>query len=617
MVRMKKLLFFQIPLGLALLMLLTIPAIGKTVSTKTAPEKVSADLVDNFRLLDHEGKSHELYRQTQAPVVVLFVAGTGCPIVRQSISTIKALRERFADRKVVFWLFNPNSQDDQSSIAEEAREFGIDLPILMDNTQMVARSLKVTRTAEAIAINTKDWKIFYRGAMDDRLGYGTQKAKPPKTFLADALENFLAGKKVSPNRTPVKGCAISYVSVKPAEGKTVSYVMEVAPILQKNCVVCHSPGNIGPFAMSNYEKVKGWSSMIREVLLEQRMPPWHADPHHGKFANDRSLTPEQVQTLLTWIDQDKPRGTGADPLVAQPPPEVADWPLGKPDYIVSMPKEVEIPATGIFPYRYVVVDSPINEDVWLRAAIVKAGNRKVLHHCLVFLYYPKTSELPQPDYKGGVDGFFTSFLPGTEGLTYPEGTGKFLPKGSRFIFQLHYNATGKEEKDRSEIGLYLFKTKPPMELQTRAASKRKLDIPPGDPNYEVEGQFAFKRDSMLYEMSPHMHFRGSRVKYEAVYPDGKREVLLSVPHYDFNWQTVYRLAEPKRMPAGTKLICTGAFDNSPQNPANPDSTKLVHFGEQTFDEMFIGYLNYAEMPQATPAPAVSSANDTPKKQATN
>ena len=613
--RIKKILFWETTLSLVLLALLTFPVVARNESTKVKPDQASAGAVDNFRLLDHQGKSHELYRQTQAPVVVLVVAGNGCPIVRQSISTIKALRDRFADRKVVFWLLDANSQDDQASIVEEAREFGIDLPVLMDQTQIVARSLNTTRTAEAIAINTKDWKIFYRGAIDDRLGYGTQKVKPPKTFLADALENFLTGKKISPSHTPVKGCAISLVSVTPKDGKMISYAKEVAPILQEHCVNCHSHGNIGPFVLSSYEKVKGWSATIREVLLEQRMPPWHADPHHGAFANDRSLNPEEIQTLLTWIDQGKPRGQGEDPLAAHPPQPTEDWPLGKPDYIVTVPREMDIPATGVFPYRYAFVDSPVTEDVWLRAAVVKAGNRKVLHHCLVFVKYPNDSEHPQPDNKGGIDGFFTGFVPGTEPVAFPYGTGKFLPKGAKFIFQLHYSATGKPEKDRTEIGLYLCKTKPPMEYQTRAAARTRLDIPPGDPDYEVEGAFTFKRDSLLYELSPHMHFRGSRVKYEALYPDGKREVLLSVPHYDFNWQTLYRLTEPKRMPAGTKLICAGAFDNSPQNPANPDPTKLVHFGEQTFDEMFIGYVNFAEIPPTNAAPAASSTEDAAKQAA--
>ncbi len=599
-------------LGLGCLILIASSISEGKESSKSKSGTTASDIVANFRLLDHEGKSHELYRQTQAPVVVLVVVGNGCPIVRQSLATVKALRDRFAEKKVLFWLINPNSHDDQASIVEEAKEFGIDLPVLMDQAQLVARSLNTTRTAEAIAINTKDWKIFYRGAIDDRLGYGTQKVKPPKSFLADALDNFLAGKKISPSRTPVKGCAITFVSVMPKAGQTISYAEAVAPILQRNCVACHSPGNIGPFAMTSYGKVKGWSSMIREVLLEQRMPPWHADPHHGAFSNDRSLSSEEVQTLITWIDQGKPRGKGDDPLAAQPPPQAEDWPLGKPDYIVSMPKEIYIPETGVFPYRYVVVDSPIPEDAWLRAAVVKAGNRKVLHHCLVFVKYPKEIENLQPDNKGGIDGFFTGFVPGTEPTPFPEHTGKFLPKGAKLIFQLHYSATGKMEKDRTEIGLYLHQTKPPMELQTRAAARKKLAIPPGDPNYEVEGQFTFKRDSLLYEMSPHMHFRGSRVKYEALYPDGRREVLLSVPHYDFNWQTLYRLAEPKRMPVGSKLICSGAFDNSPQNPANPDPTKLVQFGEQTFEEMFICYLNYAELPQ-TNAPTVSA--DAARKQA--
>ncbi len=584
------------------------------ISMEAEPSKKdnASAIIDNFRLLDSQGKSHELYRQTQTPAVVLIVGGNGCPIVRQSISTIQALRERFAEKKVVFWMINANPQDDQASIAEEAKEFGIDLPVLMDGSQLVARSLNAARTAEAIAINTSDWKVFYRGAIDDRLGYGTQKAKPPKTFLADALENFLAGKKVSPDNTPVKGCAISFVSITPNEAKTISYAKEIVPLLRQHCVVCHSPGNIGPFAMSSYEKVKGWSSMIREVLLEQRMPPWHADPHYGAFANDRSLGSQAAQTLIAWINQGAPRGKGEDTL-AQAPTPVEDWPLGKPDYVVSMPREIHIPATGVFPYVYLEVDSPVPEDTWLRAAVVKAGNRKVLHHCLVFLKYPQDAARPQPDYKGGVGGFFTAFLPGTASVSFPAGTGKFLPKGAKFFFQLHYSATGKAEKDRSEIGLYLCKTKPPMELQTRAAARKPLNIPPGDPDYEVQGQFTFQRDSWLYEMSPHMHLRGSRVRYEALYPDGKREVLLSVPNYDFNWQTLYRLAEPKRVPAGTKVICTGAFDNSPQNPANPDSTKFVHFGEQTFDEMFICYLNYAELPSGDP-PA-SSVSGTATRQA--
>ncbi len=587
----------------------------KSGLAKSKSEKSPSDVVDNFRLLDHQGKSHELYRQAQAPVVVLIVGGNGCPIVRQSIGTIKALRDRFAEQKFVFWFLNANSQDDQVSIAAEAKEFGIEFPILMDAAQLVARSLKITRTAEAIAISTKDWKIFYRGAIDDRLGYATQKVKTTQPFLVDALENFLAGKKISPAATKVKGCAISFAAIVPADGKTISYTKEIAPILQKNCVVCHSAGNIGPFAMSSYEKVKGWSSMIREVFLEQRMPPWHADPQHGKFVNDRSLSTEQIKTLMAWIEQGSPRGNGPDPLATEAPPAVPDWPLGKPDYLVSMPKEVQLPATGVFPYRYVMVESPIPEDAWLRAAVVKAGNRKVLHHCLVFVKYPKTAGRPQTDDRGGLAGFFAAFLPGTEEVTFPEGTGKFLPKGTKIIFQLHYSATGKVETDLTEMGLYLCKTKPQTELHTRSAVKTVLDIPPGDRDHEVDAQFTFARDSTLYSLSPHMHVRGSRVKYEAFYPDGKREVLLSVPNYDFNWQTLYRLAEPKRMPAGTKLVCSGAFDNSPQNPANPDPTKLVHFGEQTFDEMFIGYFNYAELPQGNGTAAAAAADKAGKRAA--
>jgi len=466
---------------------------------------------------------------------------------------------------------------------------------------LVASALDIKQTCDVICISTTNWNVFYRGAMDKQWADKKNSSWVPKSYTQGALTRLLAGQKLRPTHIPAKGTLLNLALA--TDPQTISYVHDVAPVLQKSCVPCHSPGNIGPFAMSSYDRVRGKSSMIREVLLTQRMPPWHADPHHGTFVNKRQLTPEQAQTLVEWIDQGSPRGEGDDPLVAKAPAPAQDWPLGQPDYIVKFPKAEEIPATGVFDYRYIYARSPIPSNAWVRAAVVKAGNRKVVHHVLVLtmtqqeLQQRRSSR--QRNSTGGLDGYFAAYVPGYEAAFYPEGTGKHLPAGSVIAFQVHYTATGKPEKDLTEMGLYLCKEKPAVELKTRAAYNVKLKIPPGAAEHESTAEFKFAKEALLYAMSPHMHLRGSRFEYQAVYPDGRKEILLSVPNYDFKWQHLYHLTKPKRLPAGTRLICRGAHDNSALNPANPDPAKSVDFGDQTFDEMFIGYFNYSDVPPSS------------------
>jgi hypothetical protein len=287
-------------------------------------------------------------------------------------------------------------------------------------------------------------------------------------------------------------------------------------------------------------------------------------------------------------------------LADNPPAPAQDYPLGKPDFVVKWPKAQEIPATGVFDYRYVLVRSPISSNAWLRAVVVKPGNRKVVHHILVLVATPQ--ELQSGKLRGqaaGLNGYFSAYVPGYDAVPFPEGSGKYLPAGSTIIFQVHYTATGKAETDASEMGLYLCKEKPATELHTRSAFNVKFEIPPGVVEQESQAEFRFAKDALLYDMSPHMHLRGSWFTFEAVYPDGKKEMLLSVPTYDFKWQHLYRLAQPKRLPAGTKLVCRGAHDNSHLNPDNPDPTQSVRFGDQTFHEMFIGYFNYTDAPPSS------------------
>ena len=415
-----------------------------------------------------------------------------------------------------------------------------------------------------------------------------------------ALAALLKGETIPYAQTAAKGCLLTFgESSRPDE--PVDYARQVAPILQQHCVMCHRAGDIGPFAFSSYQVAKRKARMIEEVILTQRMPPWHADPHFGKFANAAELSAADTQTLLRWIKQGAPQGEGGDPL-AQSAPEADEWPLGKPDYIVKLPHPEEIPATGVLTYRHIKVPSPVPEDAWLGATVVKPGNRKVLHHAIVYATFEGSGrEFGAPGVK--IAGWAPGRLPGR----LPEDTGIFLGHGAMLNIELHYTTIGTPETDQTEIGLYLLREKPKLAYKTGMAIKLDFTIPPNESNACSAATFRFAKDSIIYVLTPHMHRRGSWMKYEAQYPDGRTETLLSVPRFDFNWQTSYRLEQPLRVPAGTKIVCSGAFDNSVKNPSNPDATKTVHWGQQSWDEMFIGYVGYAEAPPEPKAATASSA----------
>jgi hypothetical protein len=321
------------------------------------------------------------------------------------------------------------------------------------------------------------------------------------------------------------------------------------------------------------------------------MPPWHADPHIERFANDTRLPPEQVDLLVNWIDRGAPRGTGADPLATNMPPPLVDWPLGQPNAIVSIPLQ-SIPAIGTVDYRYLIAQSPFASYVWLRAAALKPGNRSVVHHCLVF-----TGTLQDIlNLQGGLAGYFAGYVPGLDQVPYPAGTGKRLRSSDYIVFQMHYTTTGQAQMDQTQLGLYLAPQPPAAELKTGAASSTNIVIPPNTRGYYQQAIRLFPRNSVLYEFSPHMHYRGFNAKFTLIDSLGNREELLSVPSYFFNWQALYRFATPKQVAAGSTLLVEGTFDNTGYNPFNPDPNQTVTFGEQTWDEMFIGYVNYTELP---------------------
>lgn len=548
---------------------------GKTAAVEETPD---------FALLDFRGREYRL-RRTDAKAVVLFFTATGCPVAEQSFERLKALQKKYERDGVRVWLVDSNTADDRASLRRQAEQFRlVNLPLLQDETQGVAAMLGVKRTGTVVAIETGDWSVFYRGAIDDQMVEGAQKPAASESYLANALDEFLAGKKVSVAKTNARGCIISF------EKTDVDYATQVVPILATKCFGCHSPGNIGPFAMTNYARVKSMADMIQETVLARRMPPFQPDRHYGLFEGGTPLSVAEARTLLRWIEQGAQRGAGEDPLEKTVAAHV-DWPLGEPDAIVALPNVEEIPATGVLDYRHIKVKAPFQEDVWLKGVVARPDNKRVVHHIIV--------RVREPGDRGNDedDAFLIGWAPGSPDMYFPEGTGKRIQKGSTLDFEMHYTASGKPEKDRSSIGLYVMKDAPKMAFKTRGAYKMDLEIAANDASSPAHATYVFKNDALLYDLSPHMHLRGAWMKFEAFYPNGRRETLLNVPHYDFNWQHNYRLKEPKRMPAGTWILCTGAFNNSRMNPYNPDPGVTVNWGDQSFDEMFIGFMGIAELPK--------------------
>jgi mono/diheme cytochrome c family protein len=386
----------------------------------------------------------------------------------------------------------------------------------------------------------------------------------------------------------------------PREAKAkakVSYCGQVARILQDNCQTCHHAGTAAPMSFRTYQDAVSWGDMIKEVITEKRMPPWHADPHYGKFSNDRRMKAEDVQALLTWLDSGRELGDKSD---MPPAKEYVDgWTIGKPDVIFELPQEQTIPASGTIPYQYFVTPTNFKEDVWVQAAEARPGNRGVVHHIIVSYRDPKGKDRSKG--QGIGDGFVVGTAPGDMPLILPPGMARKIPAGSDLVWQMHYTANGKEAKDRSQVGLVFYKGKEPPKYnaQTIGIMNPNLAIPARASNFLVESEWTAPRDTLLLSYMAHMHLRGKDFQYTATYPDGRSETLLSIPRYDFNWQTMYRVDKPLHIPKGTRIHCAAHYDNSSANPANPDPTKEVNWGDQTWEEMMIGWIDFVwEQPEA-------------------
>ena len=564
--------------------------------------------IENFSARDFRGKETSLKDFADSKAIVVVFLGTECPQAKLYAPRLVQMAAEFKDRGVAFIAIDSNQQDSVTELGHYAQEHKFEFPLLKDTGNAIADQLGAVRTPEAFVLDAGR-VVQYWGRIDDQYGFfdkgvAYQADAPKRRDLAVALDEVLSGKTVSAPSIASQGCRIGRVR-QPDAKAAVTYTKHIAAVFNQNCVYCHREGQIAPFSLTSYEDAAGWAEMIREVVEEQRMPPWHADPKIGHFRNDARLSDSDKELINKWVEAGAPEG---DPKDLPAAPKFAEgWKIPTPDAVVYMADEPwAVPAEGTVEYQRFVVDPGWTEDKWVKAMECIPGNPSVVHHIIVYLVPPGVT----PSGQAGRlrTNWLGAFAPGLRPQVLEQGLARYVQKGTKLLFEIHYTPNGTAHMDRSYVG---FKFADPKtvkkEVAVQNAGNFTFKIPPNDANYEVESEFVFRQKALLLSISPHMHVRGKDFRYDLVFPDGKRETILWVPRYDFGWQTTYQLTEPRVLPKGTKMHCVAHFDNSADNKANPDPSKEVSWGEQTWEEMMFGWFEMSFADQDLTQPATASA----------
>jgi hypothetical protein len=549
-------------------------AITLTSSTYALPDRIG-----DFALLDSDGAFHQLSRYRNREALVLMSFDNRCASIDTAIGQLKSLQRDWSDQGVAFGLIDSSGEADIQTIRATKARHGLDLPLLIDNGQLVTETLRLTRAGEVAILDPERLTLIYRGVALES--------------AAQSLANEIAGTTDNTIITESAGCELNFSMRESHLAITPDYATEIAPIIAEQCASCHREGGIGPFAMDSHLMLQGWSPMIREVLLTKRMPPTQVDPYIGHFSNARYISDLDLQRLVHWIDAGAPRGgADIDPLTELQFPDRREWQLGEPDFIVKAPVH-EIPATGVLDYINIEVELPFEEDKWVRAVQYIAGDEAVLHHLLSYVTAPREAvQGESPVAVNASTRFLEGYAPGkVDAIAFPQNTGVYIPQGYNLSMQFHYTPNGRATVDETLLGLYMHDDPPDYENFTQSVSGM-FRIPPFAGNHAASAEYVFAEDVVVTGLRPHMHFRGKDMKLSAELPDGSITELLSVPNYSYAWQPTYALEEPVNLPAGTMVHVTGTFDNSEYNPANPDPSKELTFGLQSWDEMFIGYWTY-------------------------
>jgi peroxiredoxin len=555
-------------------------AIALAATAAPSNTKLAGSKVDDFMLADQTGMGFQLSYFKDSAAVVIVTSAEGDATSAKAAAALTKVRDGFKGKNVQFVMLD-------SSLKSKHDKFvgtpgSADLPVLADELQLVGRSLGVTTTGEAFVVNPKTMTVAYHGPIDD--GFAQKKNK--QANLTEALNAVLAGQAPPVAEAAVKGAAIDFPDRKKAASfAKISYSKDVAPILAEKCVVCHTQGGMGPFAMNSYEVVKGFSPMIREALRTKRMPPYHSDNHGSVWTDDMRLTDSQLKTVVNWVEAGSPRGEGVDPLpeAAKPAPK---WPMGEPDLVKTI-EAFDVPASGIVDYQARSQATGLTEGKWLKA-VAWANATPTVHHALA-------GWIPNVDPKGR--GFswnvaLGGYGPGGAPNLTPADTGILLPPGGSFAWQMHYTPIGKPITDKTEVGYYFYKEQPKYILRQASITDFSIEIPAGEGRHQETAYLEFPHDAQIFGVQPHCHSRCYSTKLRIRYPDGKETVLLNQPRYDFSWQREYHFKELLEVPKGSLLIADYVYDNSTANTFNPDPKKNVTFGEQTSEEMLFTFARF-------------------------
>lgn len=555
-----------------------------SIAVRCQAENLTAD--DFVRLFPTSTVSAQAFQvDSKAECYALIFLGVECPVARQYGAKLQPLAEQFAGKPVQFIGINSNPQDSQTEVAQYQRELKINFPMLKDSSQLLARKFDAKRTAEAVLID-KNGKVLYQGRIDDQFSPGVARGKTTSHDLRDAIAATLDGKPITTSKTVPVGCLITFKK-EAIQQPTTTYTRDIAPLLWQHCYECHRQGEIGPFDVSDYEDLQGWAEMMVEVVQQKRMPPWHASPDHGSFKNERRMPEGVVEVLQRWIQEGMPFGDPAE--LPEKPKYIDGWRLPKqPDLVIEMrDKPYRVPAKGVVDYQYFVVDPGITEDRWVSGSQIIPGAASVVHHAIVFIRPPELSQFV------GI-GWLNAYVPGQKPVIYPEGYARKIPAGSKLVFQMHYTPSGTETHDVTKIGLnFVDADKVTHQMLTTIAIDQDFEIPPNTSAHAVTARMMRPpQDAQLMAISPHMHLRGKAFEVLAKKNDVV-ETILHVPNYDFNWQHTYELSRPMPICDITDISIVATFDNSKENPFNPNSDEYVMWGDQTFEEMALGYFDMA------------------------
>lgn len=547
--------------------------------------------VADLAFVDLSGQGHKL-SEFGARHVVLAMTSTSCPLSKKYLPTLASLAQKYEAQGVAFVLVNPIAVDKPADMRKANASLTGKAMYVFDEQGRLASAAGAQTTTDIIVLDPSR-TIVYHGAVDDQYGIGYSHDAPKQRLLADALDALLAGRQPEIAATAAPGCKLDLDPATPAAA--VTYHNRISRLLARHCAECHHEGGVGPFALTSYADAVGHAPMIAEVLQRGIMPPWFAAPapqgHVTPWLNDRTLAAAEKADLLAWLSSTRPEGDPRD--APRPRTFAAGWQIGKPDAVFQFAEPMHVKATGTMPYQNVTVKTNLEEDKWVQAIEIRPGARQVVHHVLVFARGGEAGETRSDEEADeGRSGYWGIYVPGTSTLVYPEGYAKRLPKHATLRFQMHYTPNGTAVDDVTQIGLIYAKQPPKHEVRVAGIVNARLRIPPGEENHREVATLRVPVDVEVLAFLPHMHLRGKAARYEVSSKGSEAELLLDIPRYDFNWQLLYRYAEPLPLKAGDTLTFTSWYDNSDKNPANPDPTKTVRWGPQTFDEMQLGYVEY-------------------------